>query len=143
MECICGKTKEFRIGSNQFLINEKKIVIHNLPHFFCSQCNKESYDPKLPIDDALKYAYENNESELDLQRYLDYASAYEKAFEIGVLMVVRRMLDSGINIDEVAKHTIYSPEELEQLLQDNADLIRERMQCHRQRQQREVIEKKE
>ncbi|ASS66988.1 YgiT-type zinc finger protein [Paenibacillus sp. RUD330] len=128
--CTCGKTKEFRVGSNELFVGTRKIVIHNIPHYFCSQCNKESYDSKLPVDAALKYAYKNNVAEFNWEEYKAYASAYEKAFEIGILMVVRRMADSGMQMEEVAKYTDYSPGELERLLEDEADLIKERMQYH-------------
>ncbi|MEI0738857.1 hypothetical protein VQ056_23170 [Paenibacillus sp. JTLBN-2024] len=59
------------------------------------------------------------------------SSAEERGEEIGegigVLMFAKSMLDSGINIGEVAKHTDFTPDELERLLQDRNDLIKERM----------------
>jgi len=63
--CTCGSVVQQVVGSSEFFIGPKKIVINNVPHFYCSYCNKSIFDSKLPIDDLLKYAYINNLSDID------------------------------------------------------------------------------
>jgi len=122
MECICGNRKEFRIGSSEFFIGTRKIIIHNLPHYFCSRCNKESY-AGVSVDDALKYAYENSASELDWQRYLDYVSAFEDDFPDGVFVApsdvpkvkLRKILNYCKEVGKTPSEL--TPEELEPFLE--------------------------
>lgn len=63
--CICGEHAELRYGTRDFFIGTRKITVQNIPHFYCSRCNKAYYDSNLPVDKLLRYAYLNNMYEID------------------------------------------------------------------------------
>lgn len=63
--CRCGQKSHAQIGNRDFFIGTKKITIHNIPYFYCTHCERVSYDGKLNIDEFLKYAYRNNFDNVD------------------------------------------------------------------------------
>ncbi len=63
--CTCGRESELLIGSRDFYIATRKIRVNHLPHFNCSYCDKASFDSSVHIDEALKVAYKNGQSEIN------------------------------------------------------------------------------
>lgn len=63
--CSCGNTAKRREGNSEFFIGPRKIIIKNIPHFYCSYCDKEIFDSTLGTEDLLKYAFKNNMNEVD------------------------------------------------------------------------------
>lgn len=59
-ECICGRVTHLQYDDRIFQIKERAITVKNTPHFYCSYCDKASYDSLLNVDDFLIYAYKNN-----------------------------------------------------------------------------------
>lgn len=52
------------------------------------------------------------------------SSAEERGYEVGILLSARNLIKNGMTIEEVSKHTDYSPAELEQLFQDEEVISR-------------------
>jgi len=65
--CICGKVKKKQIGTVEYLVQDFKIVMHRVPHFFCSYCGTRSYENKESNVELLKWAYQFRISELDYE----------------------------------------------------------------------------
>jgi len=63
--CSCGKIARKREGSSEFFIGPRKIIIKNIPHFYCSYCDKDIFDSTLAIEDLLMYAFKNSMDEID------------------------------------------------------------------------------
>lgn len=63
--CICGKKAELQHGTRYFTIRNKEIALKNVPHFYCSYCEKASYDSSVNVDELLIYAYKNALDEVD------------------------------------------------------------------------------
>ena len=63
--CICGRKIELISGTRPFFIGTRQIFLHNVPHFYCSHCEKATYDSTLNIDQALKHAYKYGLDEID------------------------------------------------------------------------------
>lgn len=63
--CICGKQEEFRIGT----IKRRGVIVYNVPHFYCSDCNEISYDLNTKISSCVAYAYKNNITEIDWEEW--------------------------------------------------------------------------
>ncbi len=66
---------------------------------------------KLSADPETKREYEQSAKELSDER-----SRLEYAKEAGVLEVAKSLLDSGMPLHKIAKHTPYSVEEIESML---------------------------
>lgn len=68
--CICGRVKKERIATVEYFIHDFKIVMHRVPHFFCSYCKTRSYDSD-GADDIirmLKMAYQFRIGELEYMK---------------------------------------------------------------------------
>lgn len=63
--CTCGSKVKFQVNKRDFFVGPRRIIIDNLPHFYCSYCDKAIFDSALPIDDLLKHAIKNNMSIID------------------------------------------------------------------------------
>ncbi|MFP3391781.1 YgiT-type zinc finger protein [Brevibacillus sp. SIMBA_040] len=66
-ECICGKTMIQKIGTVDHHIDNLKIELHNVPHYYCSQCERVAYDIDTDIMPLLKVAYKLRLKEVDWQ----------------------------------------------------------------------------
>lgn len=63
--CRCGGEKNQIVGSVSHFIFNKKITIHNVPHYFCSSCENSSYGfNELKVSDMLKDAYLNHTTDV-------------------------------------------------------------------------------
>ncbi len=63
--CHCGGRAVERIGTVPYTILGKRILLHNVPHDYCSSCNTYTTDINLKITPLLKYAYLNNVGEIE------------------------------------------------------------------------------
>ncbi|MEL3961882.1 YgiT-type zinc finger domain-containing protein [Lysinibacillus endophyticus] len=63
--CSCGRVAKYQVQSCEFFVGPRKIVINNVPQYYCSYCNKFIFDSTLPVDELLKYAFKNNISDID------------------------------------------------------------------------------
>lgn len=63
--CSCGRNSAFFVGARDFFIGTRKITVKNVPHFYCSYCDKASYSSDVHVDEVLKYAYRNGLNEID------------------------------------------------------------------------------
>jgi YgiT-type zinc finger domain-containing protein len=70
--CSCGKTAKHQVGSRDFFVGPRRITINNIPHFYCSYCDKAIYDSTLPVDDLLKYAFKANIYDIDWENRFLY-----------------------------------------------------------------------
>jgi hypothetical protein len=63
--CTCGKKSEFMVGSRDFFIGTKKIVVNKLPHFYCSYCETATVSSDTNIDELLKKTIKENQNEVN------------------------------------------------------------------------------
>ncbi|WP_426454488.1 YgiT-type zinc finger protein [Paenibacillus sp. S-38] len=117
-QCVCGSIKSHIIGSVQFEIRGKKIVVHDAPHFICEACNRRSFDSTTDIVSILKIAYKGDLNEISYfdEGFLDGVFAVPSK---GIKVKVRSLSDycdaKGVTPADLTK------EELEQFLARTKD----------------------
>ncbi|MFF2531516.1 YgiT-type zinc finger protein [Brevibacillus sp. NPDC058079] len=63
--CMCGSHATYHVGTVEHFVGAKRILVHNVPHYHCSNCGKKKYDIKTNVSAVLKYAYTNNMRDVD------------------------------------------------------------------------------
>jgi len=58
--CLCGGIAKFQVGEVWYIINDKRILVHNVPHYLCSICGEVGYDSNVKLMALLKQAYNQN-----------------------------------------------------------------------------------
>lgn len=67
-KCRCGGYANYRIGDVEHNIKSRKIVLKNVPHFYCSSCGTSSYGEDVRVSDLLRYAYTKDLNEIQYNR---------------------------------------------------------------------------
>lgn len=67
INCRCGKTKVFQVATAEHFVLERKILLHHVPHWYCSSCKEVTYDIDTDIIPLLKVAYRLKLKEIDWQ----------------------------------------------------------------------------
>ncbi|RYG72135.1 YgiT-type zinc finger protein [Lentibacillus lipolyticus] len=62
--CKCGGYAKHRIGDVEHVIGSKKMIIKNVPHYYCEFCGTTSYGTGVNVSKLLKEAYSKNLSEI-------------------------------------------------------------------------------
>lgn len=68
ISCICGNKAQHTVGTIEHTICTSHILIHNIPHFHCHFCGKQSYDINMEVTPFLKLAYEHGVNEFDWEQ---------------------------------------------------------------------------
>ncbi|HDR3524450.1 YgiT-type zinc finger protein [Bacillus pacificus] len=63
--CRCGSNASLQIGTVEHLVGKSQILIHNIPHYYCSFCGRKSYDINMKVTPFLKIAYKRGLKEFD------------------------------------------------------------------------------
>lgn len=58
--------------SHAFYIGQKKIVLRNVPYFYCAYCEKALFGPGIDPTPVLKYAYLHDMDEVDWEKRNQY-----------------------------------------------------------------------
>lgn len=64
-KCRCGGNSAHTLDSFYEEVAGKSILIHNFPHYICSECKEFQYDAGNSLMRILKYALEEKLSEVD------------------------------------------------------------------------------
>lgn len=63
--CKCGGRAERVVGTVAHKIGQKRILIHDVPHLYCSNCNSIEYDiTEVKVMPILKEALKMGQSEI-------------------------------------------------------------------------------
>lgn len=57
IQCRCGGYAKYLIGDVEHIIKSRKIVLKNVPHYYCNACGTASYGEDVHVADLLRYAY--------------------------------------------------------------------------------------
>lgn len=68
IQCRCGGYAQYRIGDVEHFIRSRKIVLKNVPHFYCNACGTASYGEDVRVSDLLRYAYTEDLNEIQYNR---------------------------------------------------------------------------
>jgi hypothetical protein len=63
--CRCGYSAHLQVGTVEHYVGNTQILIHNIPHYYCSFCKRISYDINLKVTPILKDAYKRGINEID------------------------------------------------------------------------------
>lgn len=63
--CVCGRKAVLTIGAVEHFVGHRRILIHNVPHFYCSFCKNIAYGSDIDVTPVLKYAFRNALQEFD------------------------------------------------------------------------------
>lgn len=66
--CKCGNHAELRVGTVTHDVGTTQILIHHIPHYYCSFCGRISYDINMKITPYLRIAYQRGISEFDWEQ---------------------------------------------------------------------------
>ena len=63
--CVCGGKAQKQVGTVAHEINQKRILIHEVPHFYCPSCYSIEYDIReVKVMPLLREALRNGQSEI-------------------------------------------------------------------------------
>jgi len=62
--CLCGGISKLQVGEVWHIIKDKRILVHNVPHYLCSICGEVGYDSNVRLMVLLKQAYNQNLEEI-------------------------------------------------------------------------------
>lgn len=65
VHCRCGGHAKYLIGDVEHFIKTRKIVLKNVPHYFCNTCGTASYGEDVRVSDLLRYAYTHEINEIE------------------------------------------------------------------------------
>ncbi|KIL38676.1 hypothetical protein SD70_24815 [Gordoniibacillus kamchatkensis] len=98
--CICGKEAEHRIGTTEQFVFESKIVVNNVPHFFCDFCKRVSFDGDTRLVSILSNAYKQGLTEVDYEKGGEISMI---TFKIDVSDEVKKEIERAVEgkVDEI------------------------------------------
>jgi len=68
--CQCGYKAKYLVGTVKQKIGNQIISVHNVPHFYCSNCGSIGYDSNTRLTPVLKHACLRNMKEIDYNTFI-------------------------------------------------------------------------
>lgn len=68
IKCRCGGYAKYQVDDVEHFIKSKKIVLKEVPHFYCSSCGSASYGEDVCVSDLLRFAYIEDLNEVKYNR---------------------------------------------------------------------------
>jgi YgiT-type zinc finger domain-containing protein len=62
--CRCGGYAKHQIGDVEHGIGSKRIIVKNVPHYYCEVCGTASYGTDVNVSSLLKDAYSKDLNEI-------------------------------------------------------------------------------